>query len=102
MMPFIMLNTTTVTTIQPPQAGRWLTEMGNPFAAVGLDESGRVGIDWGVYGVPETYVVRPDGVVAFKFIGPLSPTSLKGELSAEIDKALAATTRRAAGMTPTP
>ena len=61
----------------------------NPYAAVGADRGGRVGIDWGVYGVPETYVVA-DGRIAFKHVGPLSADSIATVLRPEIDKALAA------------
>ena len=76
---------------EPKNAARWLTDMGNPYVATGLDENGRVGIDWGVYGVPETYVVRPDGVISYKFIGPLSDGAIKAVLGPKIDEALAAT-----------
>ncbi len=69
---------------------RFLSDHGNPYAAVGQDISGRVGIDWGVYGVPETYVVRADGVITYKFIGPLSEGAVKTVLEPEITKALAA------------
>jgi cytochrome c biogenesis protein CcmG/thiol:disulfide interchange protein DsbE len=58
----------------------FLEELGNPFAAVGLDEQGRVGIDLGVYGVPETYVVGGDGRVLFKHVGPLTEEVLKERL----------------------
>ncbi|ACB94359.1 DsbE family thiol:disulfide interchange protein [Beijerinckia indica] len=60
---------------------------GNPYAAIGNDAKGRVGIDWGLYGVPETYVVRGDGTIAYKFIGPLSDESLRETLVPEIKKA---------------
>ncbi|NLH80118.1 MAG: DsbE family thiol:disulfide interchange protein [Phyllobacteriaceae bacterium] len=75
---------------EPQNAAGWLRDMGNPYVATGLDLSGRVGIDWGVYGVPETYVVRPDGVIAYKFIGPLSEGATKAVLGPKIDEALAA------------
>jgi cytochrome c biogenesis protein CcmG/thiol:disulfide interchange protein DsbE len=56
-----------------PQAARgWLTEIGDPFERVGSDPSGRAGIDWGVYGVPETYVIDADGRIRYKHVGPLS------------------------------
>lgn len=55
-----------------PQAARdWLTRLGNPYARVGQDVYGRVGIEWGVYGVPETYVVAGDGRIVYKHIGPI-------------------------------
>ena len=75
---------------QPADARRYLGTVGNPFAAVGVDSTGRAAIDWGVYGVPETFVVGKDGKVTYKFIGPLTPTSLHDVLMPEIAKALAA------------
>lgn len=51
----------------------WLQELGNPFVAVAFDAKGRVGIDWGVYGVPETFVVDKHGVIRYKQIGPITP-----------------------------
>lgn len=71
----------------PENARRYLGGLGNPFAAVGYDESGRVGIDWGVYGQPETFVVSPKGVITYKFIGPLSPESVRSVLLPQIEKA---------------
>lgn len=55
---------------------RFLGQLGNPFAAVGVDGSGRAGIDLGVYGVPETYVVSGNGTVRYKQVGPLSEAAL--------------------------
>jgi cytochrome c biogenesis protein CcmG, thiol:disulfide interchange protein DsbE len=72
---------------QPENARRFLGALGNPFVAVGADASGRVGIDWGVYGVPETFVVSPDGTIAYKHVGPLSPATLEGPLKQAIDRA---------------
>lgn len=72
----------------PANARRFLDGLGNPFAAIGGDRSGRVGIDWGVYGVPETFVVKGDGTIAYKFIGPVSPEALKKTLLPEIEKAM--------------
>ncbi|MGA1497981.1 MAG: DsbE family thiol:disulfide interchange protein [Steroidobacteraceae bacterium] len=51
---------------------RWLAELGNPYSAVGADLEGRVAIDWGVYGAPETFLVGADGRVVWKHIGPLT------------------------------
>ena len=51
---------------------RFLGALGDPYAKVGLDADGRAGIDWGVYGVPETFVVRGDGTIAYKFVGPMT------------------------------
>lgn len=61
---------------KPDTARRFLGNLGNPFAAVGADESGRTGIEWGVYGVPETFVVGPDGVIRHKHVGPLTPEEM--------------------------
>jgi cytochrome c biogenesis protein CcmG/thiol:disulfide interchange protein DsbE len=58
-------------------ARKWLGELGNPYAAIGHDESGRVGIDWGVYGVPETFVIDRDGRIRFKHVGPITPQVLR-------------------------
>lgn len=60
----------------PENARRFLGQYGNPFAAVGVDGNGRTSIDLGVYGVPETFVVGPDGTIRHKQIGPLSPDTL--------------------------
>lgn len=57
-------------------ARRFLGNFGNPFAAVGFDESGRTGIDFGVYGVPETFVIGPGGVIRHKHVGPLTPEDM--------------------------
>jgi cytochrome c biogenesis protein CcmG/thiol:disulfide interchange protein DsbE len=73
---------------EPGNSIKFLKEMGNPYALIGVDRSGRVGIDWGVYGVPETFVVKGDGTIAYKFIGPLSPEALREVLMPQIEKAL--------------
>lgn len=54
----------------PADAAAWLEELGNPYAAIGSDESGRAGIEWGITGVPETFIVR-DGTVLYRFRGPI-------------------------------
>ncbi|WP_336801172.1 DsbE family thiol:disulfide interchange protein [Kaistia sp. MMO-174] len=74
---------------KPANALGFLGQMGNPYAAVGVDEKGRSSIDWGVYGVPETFLVGRDGKIRFKFVGPLSDESLGKVLMPEIEKALA-------------
>jgi cytochrome c biogenesis protein CcmG/thiol:disulfide interchange protein DsbE len=71
----------------PANARRFLGTLGQPFAAVAADEKGTAAIDWGVYGVPETYVIDGTGTIRFKFIGPLSPDDLTGVLAPEIAKA---------------
>lgn len=72
---------------EPENARRFLGTMGQPFAAVGADEEGRASVDWGVYGVPETFIVDGNGVIRFKWIGPLTPEGLTGGFSSEIEKA---------------
>ena len=64
----------------PAAARRFLGRYGNPFARVGADRSGRVAIDWGVYGVPETYVIGGDGKIAFRHVGPLTEDAIKEKL----------------------
>ena len=73
---------------KPENAAAFLGELGNPFAKIGADVSGRAGIDWGVYGVPETYVIGPDGVIRYKHVGPLDSASAKA-LTKEAAKAAA-------------
>ncbi|MGN6538455.1 MAG: DsbE family thiol:disulfide interchange protein [Mesorhizobium sp.] len=75
---------------KPENARRFRGELGNPFAAIGVDETGRTAIDWGVYGVPETFIVGKDGRIAYKHVGPLTPESVRTSLLPEIEKALAA------------
>ena len=70
-------------------ARRFLNRYGNPFAAVGTDASGRTSIDWGVYGVPETYVIGRDGTIAYKLVGPVTAENLATALNPEIAKAAA-------------
>jgi cytochrome c biogenesis protein CcmG/thiol:disulfide interchange protein DsbE len=62
---------------KPDDAARWLDTMGDPYARTGADREGRVAIDWGVYGVPETYVIDREGRIAFKQIGPITPEILE-------------------------
>ncbi|MBZ9745781.1 DsbE family thiol:disulfide interchange protein [Mesorhizobium sp. CO1-1-7] len=73
---------------RPENARRFLGDLGNPFQAIGVDEAGRTAIDWGVYGVPETFVIGKDGKIAYKHVGPLTPESAKELLLPQIDKAL--------------
>jgi cytochrome c biogenesis protein CcmG/thiol:disulfide interchange protein DsbE len=69
-------------------ARRFLGRYGNPFSAVGVDTNGRAAIEWGVYGVPETFVIGRDGTIVYKLIGPITPDNLNGVLKTEIEKAL--------------
>lgn len=71
----------------PANAARFLGALGQPFAAIGSDTTGRVTIDWGGYGVPETFIVDGAGVIRFKHVGPLSAELLNGRLAEEIKKA---------------
>jgi cytochrome c biogenesis protein CcmG/thiol:disulfide interchange protein DsbE len=80
---------------EPEAARRFLARHGNPFDAIGADTSGRVSIDWGVYGVPETYVVDGRGRIAFKFVGPISAAAIRDEILPAIAKAKTALARTA-------
>ena len=71
-------------------ARRFLGRYGNPFDAVGVDGNGRAAIEWGVYGVPETFIVGRDGRIAYKLIGAITPENIARVLKPEIDKALKA------------
>lgn len=64
----------------PENARAFLAELGNPYDAVGTDRDRRVSIDWGVYGVPETFVVDGKGIITFKHVGPLTPQAIETEL----------------------
>jgi cytochrome c biogenesis protein CcmG/thiol:disulfide interchange protein DsbE len=75
---------------QAENARRFLGRYGDPYAANGADENGRAAIEWGVYGVPETFVVGRDAHIAFKLIGPITPENLDAVLKVEIEKAVAA------------
>jgi cytochrome c biogenesis protein CcmG/thiol:disulfide interchange protein DsbE len=75
---------------QPENARRFLGRYGNPFAVSGADPNGRAAIEWGVYGVPETFVVGADGKIAFKLVGPISEENLNSKLKPAIERALAA------------
>jgi len=72
----------------PDNARRFLNRYGNLFAATGRDEAGRASIDWGVYGVPETFLIGRDGKIAYKLIGPITADNLTRTLKPEIEKAL--------------
>jgi cytochrome c biogenesis protein CcmG/thiol:disulfide interchange protein DsbE len=61
-------------------AARWLDDRGDPYTRTGADIDGRVAIDWGVYGVPETYVIDREGRIVFKQIGPITPDVLDGTI----------------------
>jgi cytochrome c biogenesis protein CcmG/thiol:disulfide interchange protein DsbE len=65
---------------QPDHAARWLDTLGDPYTRTGADRDGRVAIDWGVYGVPETFVVTKDGRIAHKHIGPLTSKDIEATI----------------------
>jgi cytochrome c biogenesis protein CcmG/thiol:disulfide interchange protein DsbE len=73
----------------PENARGFLAALGNPYDAVGADSTGRVSIDWGIYGVPETFVVDAGGIIRFKHVGPLAPADLARELVPAIARARA-------------
>jgi cytochrome c biogenesis protein CcmG/thiol:disulfide interchange protein DsbE len=62
---------------RPEDASRWLDDLGDPYTRTGADLDGRIGIEWGVYGVPETFVIGRDGTIAYKHIGPVSAQDLE-------------------------
>ncbi len=72
---------------KPEAARRFLATHGNPFRAIGADESGFTAIDFGVYGVPETFVIDGDGKIAFRYPGPLSPEVIEEKIMPAIKKA---------------
>jgi cytochrome c biogenesis protein CcmG/thiol:disulfide interchange protein DsbE len=74
----------------PDNARRFLGRYGNPFGIVGVDGNGRAAIEWGVYGVPETFVVGREGTILYKMVGPVTPDNIDSVLKVEIEKALGA------------
>ncbi|MGV2127933.1 DsbE family thiol:disulfide interchange protein [Agrobacterium vitis] len=68
---------------------RFLGELGNPYKAIGIDPNGKAAIDWGVYGIPESYLVAPDGTIVYKRVGPFDAQSIEKGLYPAIDRALA-------------
>ena len=74
---------------QADNAKAFLVELGDPYAAIGADSNGRASIDWGVYGVPETFVVNAKGIITAKIVGPLSPQSIEQSLKPAIAAAKA-------------
>jgi cytochrome c biogenesis protein CcmG/thiol:disulfide interchange protein DsbE len=71
-------------------AVKFLATLGNPFEKVGADGSGRTSIDWGVYGVPETYVIDGTGKIVYKYIGPLTLDAIEKDLKPAVLRAGAA------------
>jgi cytochrome c biogenesis protein CcmG/thiol:disulfide interchange protein DsbE len=72
----------------PENVRRFLGAKGDPYSRVGVDRDGRAGIEWGVYGVPETFIVKGDGTIAFKLVGPMSAEILAKIMRPQIEKAM--------------
>lgn len=72
---------------QSAAARRFLGRYGNPFKAVGVDDNGRAAIEWGVYGMPETFVVNGQGRIVYKHVGPISPEALAEKLVPAVEAA---------------
>ena len=71
----------------PDNAMAFLEELGNPFAGIGADDTGRLGLDWGIAGVPETFVVDGDGTIVLRFAGPITQGILEDRIQPAIDEA---------------
>ena len=72
---------------EPANANAFLDEMGNPFARIGADTTGRTGIDFGVYGVPETFVVNGEGTIVYRHVGPIVGNDIERDIMPAIEKA---------------
>jgi cytochrome c biogenesis protein CcmG/thiol:disulfide interchange protein DsbE len=70
----------------PKDAAEWLDALGDPYTRTGADVDGRVGIDWGVYGVPETFVIDRNGRIAYKHIGPITPRDWEEKMAPLIEQ----------------
>jgi cytochrome c biogenesis protein CcmG/thiol:disulfide interchange protein DsbE len=75
----------------PANARRFLQHLGQPYAAIGVDDKGRAAVDWGVYGVPETFIVDGAGTIRFKWVGPMTEAALEAEILPAIARAVAKT-----------
>jgi cytochrome c biogenesis protein CcmG, thiol:disulfide interchange protein DsbE len=74
---------------RPENAAAFLSKLGNPFDKIGTDEKGRAAIDWGVYGVPETFIVGRDGLIKYKHVGPLTQNDMSGAFGKALEAAIA-------------
>ena len=72
---------------KPGNALGFLEELGDPYTAIGADDSGRMALDWGVYGVPETYVIDGDGNIVLRFAGPITERALESTIRPAIESA---------------
>ncbi len=71
----------------PEKSLAWLDELGNPYSRIGVDRQGRTGIDFGVYGIPESFFIDERGVIVYKYTGPLSPTAWEKDVIPALKKA---------------
>ena len=71
---------------KPKNALKWLQKLGDPYAAHGSDPKGRVAIDFGVYGIPETFIIDNDGIIRYKYVGPINAGRLEKEILPIIKK----------------
>jgi cytochrome c biogenesis protein CcmG/thiol:disulfide interchange protein DsbE len=71
---------------EPGDATTWLNRFGDPYARIGVDRDGRASIDWGVYGVPETFIVDGKGVIRYRHVGPMTPTDIEQTILPLIEK----------------
>lgn len=79
---------------RPADAEAWLDTLGDPYMRTGADRNGRVAIDWGVYGVPETYVIDHEGRIVFKHVGPVSEAVLRQKILPIVERLQAASAER--------
>jgi cytochrome c biogenesis protein CcmG/thiol:disulfide interchange protein DsbE len=56
----------------PQRTIKWLKELGNPYSNIAIDSNGQIGIDWGVYGLPETFIVNAEGIIKYRHVGPIT------------------------------
>ncbi|MDR0996882.1 MAG: DsbE family thiol:disulfide interchange protein [Zoogloeaceae bacterium] len=80
------LDAATENTLVHQRAGRWLEQHGNPYSLVPLDIAGNVGIDYGVYGVPETFLIDKTGIIRLKHIGPITPQVFTEQIQPMIEE----------------
>ncbi|MEC7794409.1 MAG: DsbE family thiol:disulfide interchange protein [Pseudomonadota bacterium] len=72
---------------KPEDVVRWLADLGNPYSAIGSDLDGRAGIEWGISGVPETFIVSGDGTVLYRYVGPIVEEEAIRKFSLALDQA---------------
>ena len=77
----------------PKNVKQFLETLGNPYGRIAFDPDNRAGIEWGVYGIPETFIVRGDGIISYKFVGPMDDKALTNLLKPEIQKAVQASSK---------